>query len=85
MAPGRFGQLLQRVLTPSALLQAGIVSLVALVILTSLGASSGRLLEPRHWFGLWVAGFAVMIIGTALIQLPLMLRDQRHDGQSSEC
>jgi hypothetical protein len=84
MASGWFSQLLQRSLTPSALLQAGIVSLVALIVVTFAGASSGRLLEPRHWMGLWVAGFVVAIIGAALIRLPILLRERRDDGCSQD-
>ena len=72
-------ELLQRILTPSTLLPAGIVSLAGLVVVTGVDASYGRQLEPRHWLGLWVAGLVVLIIGAALIRLPLVIRNQRDD------
>ena len=84
MASGWFSQLVQRVLTPSALFQAGIVSLVALIVITAAGASSGRQLEPRHWLALWVAGFVVATIGAALIRLPMLLRERRDDSCSQD-
>jgi hypothetical protein len=73
-------ELLQRTLTPSTLLQSGIVSLLALVVVTF----AGRELEPRYWLWLWMAGFLVAMIGTALIRLPMLLRERREAGCSPD-
>jgi hypothetical protein len=73
-------ELLQRTLTPSNLLQSGIVSLLALVVVTF----AGHALEPRHWLWLWMAGFLVAMIGTALIRLPMLIREQRDEGCSQD-
>jgi hypothetical protein len=67
----------RRVLTPSVLLQAGILSLVALVVVTGASASNDRHVDPRHWLALWAVGFVVVIVGAALVRLPALLRDRR--------
>jgi peptidoglycan/LPS O-acetylase OafA/YrhL len=76
-------ELVQRTLTPSTMLPAGIVSLIGLVVVTAVDAANGHQLDPHHWMGLWVAGFVVIIIGTALIRLPMLLRDQRDERESA--
>ena len=75
-------ELVHRILTPSTLLPAGILSLAGLVVVTGVDASNGRQLDPRHWLALWAAGFVVLIIGAALIRLPMMIRDQRDNDQA---
>ena len=64
------------------MLPAGIVSLAGLVVVTGVDAADGGQLPPRHWLGLWVAGLVVLIIGAALIRLPLVIRNQRDDDQA---
>ena len=73
-------ELLQRTLTPSTLLQSGIVSLLALFLVSS----TNRELDPRYWLWLWLAGFLVAIVGTALIRLPMLLRERRAEGCSQD-
>ena len=80
MASRWLSEFVQRALTPSTLLQSGIMSLLALVVVTT----SGRELEPRHWFWLWIAGFVVAILGAALIRLPMLLRERRDEGCSQD-